>query len=185
MWLIHREQTENCKILHGRTGREFRLPELPRLSVDGYCPDTKNFTNFAVAFSSATLYALPRYSHSSRRRHSRTTIWTDNEPPRTDHTCRLPGAFTVGMWIWQRYIASASWIEGPQAGSAGASEHEMCPVRVSNRSPAPSLQCSGRRNNSVLLCYIIIPLYMQVCQIYVEHLVVHAGETCRDIDAMF
>jgi hypothetical protein len=41
MWLIHREQTVNCQILHERTSREFRLPELPRLSVDGYCPNTK------------------------------------------------------------------------------------------------------------------------------------------------
>jgi hypothetical protein len=41
MWLIYKEQTDNCKIMHGRNGREYRLPELPRLSVDGYCPETK------------------------------------------------------------------------------------------------------------------------------------------------
>jgi G:T-mismatch repair DNA endonuclease (very short patch repair protein) len=46
MWLIYKEQTDNCKILHGRNGREYRLPELPRLSVDGYCPESKNVYEF-------------------------------------------------------------------------------------------------------------------------------------------
>jgi hypothetical protein len=45
MWLIYKQQTDNCKILHGRNGREDRLPELPRLSVDGYCPETKKCMN--------------------------------------------------------------------------------------------------------------------------------------------
>jgi hypothetical protein len=41
MWLVYKEQTDGCKILHGRNGREYRLPELPNLSVDGFCPETK------------------------------------------------------------------------------------------------------------------------------------------------
>ena len=35
MWLVHRERTDRCKTSHGRNGRDFRLPELPSLSVDG------------------------------------------------------------------------------------------------------------------------------------------------------
>jgi hypothetical protein len=31
MWLMYKEQTDGCKILHGRNGREYRLPELPHL----------------------------------------------------------------------------------------------------------------------------------------------------------
>jgi hypothetical protein len=46
MWLIYRQQTENCKMLHGRNGREYRLPELPHLSVDGFCPETKKVYEF-------------------------------------------------------------------------------------------------------------------------------------------
>jgi len=34
------EETEGVKIMHCRNGREYRPPELCRLSVDGYCPDT-------------------------------------------------------------------------------------------------------------------------------------------------
>jgi hypothetical protein len=46
MWLIYRERVDNCKIQHGMNGREFRLPELPRLSVDGYCAETKRVYEF-------------------------------------------------------------------------------------------------------------------------------------------
>jgi hypothetical protein len=36
MWLVYKEQTDKCKIRHVRNGREYRLPELPNLSVDGF-----------------------------------------------------------------------------------------------------------------------------------------------------
>jgi hypothetical protein len=29
MWIVYKEQTDGCNILHGRNGREYRLPELP------------------------------------------------------------------------------------------------------------------------------------------------------------
>jgi hypothetical protein len=41
MWLIYKEQTDRFKLTHGRNGREYRLPEQPHLSVDGYCPEKK------------------------------------------------------------------------------------------------------------------------------------------------
>jgi hypothetical protein len=36
MWLVYREQTDGCRIRHGRNGREFRPPELPNFSLEGY-----------------------------------------------------------------------------------------------------------------------------------------------------
>jgi hypothetical protein len=41
MWVLHMEQVDNCTIQHARNGREFRLPELPRYSVDGYYAETR------------------------------------------------------------------------------------------------------------------------------------------------
>jgi G:T-mismatch repair DNA endonuclease (very short patch repair protein) len=46
MWLMYKEQRDGCKILHGRNGREYRLPELPHLSVDGFCPEMKKVYEF-------------------------------------------------------------------------------------------------------------------------------------------
>jgi G:T-mismatch repair DNA endonuclease (very short patch repair protein) len=41
MWQIYKQLTDKCKNLYGRNGREYILPELRRLSVDGYCPEKK------------------------------------------------------------------------------------------------------------------------------------------------
>ena len=47
MWLVYREKTDGCcKILHGRNGREYRLPELPHFSVDGFCQETRTVYEF-------------------------------------------------------------------------------------------------------------------------------------------
>jgi hypothetical protein len=42
MWLLHMQHEDNCTIQHARNGREYRLPELPRYSVDGYCAENQN-----------------------------------------------------------------------------------------------------------------------------------------------
>ena len=44
------EQTDGCTIMHARNGREFRLRELPRYSVDGYCAETKTVYEFLGCF---------------------------------------------------------------------------------------------------------------------------------------
>jgi G:T-mismatch repair DNA endonuclease (very short patch repair protein) len=46
MWLVYREQTDECRIRHGRNGREYRLPELPNFSVDGFCEETNTVYEF-------------------------------------------------------------------------------------------------------------------------------------------
>ena len=37
MWLLYREQTDGCTRLHARNGREYRPPEFPNRSVEGFC----------------------------------------------------------------------------------------------------------------------------------------------------
>ena len=48
MWLMYREQTDGCTIKHTRNGREYRIPELPRLSVEGFCAETRTIYEFFV-----------------------------------------------------------------------------------------------------------------------------------------
>ena len=50
MWLVHRERTDGCTISHGRNRRVYRLPELPNLSVDGYCHETRKVYKFYGCF---------------------------------------------------------------------------------------------------------------------------------------
>jgi hypothetical protein len=44
-WLLEKEQTDGCHILHARNGREYR-PELAQYSVDGYCAVTRTVYEF-------------------------------------------------------------------------------------------------------------------------------------------
>ena len=50
MWLVHRERTDGCRISHGRNGWEFRLPEVPFTSEDGYCHETRTVYEFHGCF---------------------------------------------------------------------------------------------------------------------------------------
>ena len=46
MWILRMEKMDDCKIMHARNGLEYRLPELPRFSVDGDCEETKTVYEF-------------------------------------------------------------------------------------------------------------------------------------------
>jgi len=53
-WLLHMEQTDGVKIVHCRSGREFKPPELPRISVYRYCPETNTIYEFFGCFGTGT-----------------------------------------------------------------------------------------------------------------------------------
>ena len=61
MWLLHMEEVDGYKIMHARNGREYRLPELPRFSVDGYCPETRTVYEFLGCFYHGCKYQPFRY----------------------------------------------------------------------------------------------------------------------------
>ena len=46
MWLVYREQLDGCRIMHGKNGREYKLPTFPRLNVDGFCRETNTVYEF-------------------------------------------------------------------------------------------------------------------------------------------
>ena len=50
MWILHLQEEGKCKILHARNGREYRLPELPQFSGDGYCSETRTVFEYMGCF---------------------------------------------------------------------------------------------------------------------------------------
>ena len=50
-WLVYREQLDGCRIMHGRNGREYSLPAVPALSVDGFCAETNTVYEFCDCYS--------------------------------------------------------------------------------------------------------------------------------------
>ena len=59
MWLLHIEEMDGCKIMHARNGREYRLPELPRFSIDGYCAETRTVYEIFGCFSQVQMPTVP------------------------------------------------------------------------------------------------------------------------------
>ena len=49
--MVYRELIDGCRIMHGRNGREYRLPKLPNVSVDGFCAQTQTVYEFLGCFS--------------------------------------------------------------------------------------------------------------------------------------
>ena len=54
MWLLHMEEACGVQIMHDCNGLEYRPPELPRFSVDAYCPQTKTIYEFFGCFGTGT-----------------------------------------------------------------------------------------------------------------------------------
>ena len=50
MLLLHIEEVDDCKIMYATNGREYRLPELHRFSVDGYCAETRTVYEYLGYF---------------------------------------------------------------------------------------------------------------------------------------
>jgi len=46
MSLLHIEKTAGVKLMHCRNGRDYRLPEEPSISGDGYCHETRTAYEF-------------------------------------------------------------------------------------------------------------------------------------------
>jgi len=46
MWLLRIDLGDGVKIMRGRNGREYKVPELPHFSVYFYCTETRAIMNF-------------------------------------------------------------------------------------------------------------------------------------------
>jgi G:T-mismatch repair DNA endonuclease (very short patch repair protein) len=49
-WLLNEERKEGKRYLHGRNGKECRLPELPNIHVDGLCEETRAVYEFSGCY---------------------------------------------------------------------------------------------------------------------------------------
>ena len=59
MCLVYIEQLDGCRIMHGRNGREYRLPALRHLSVVGFCKETNTVYEFCGCYCHAHMSTVP------------------------------------------------------------------------------------------------------------------------------
>jgi hypothetical protein len=134
MWLVYREKTDGCNILHGGNDRVYRLPDVPNLSVHGFCVETGTFGCFL-------------YGHTCLhfRDVSKTSVETLAE--RYDHTMqRLEKITRAGYQVivqWEcdfdSHIVETTRTAHSPGSRPRSSEFERRPLRRKVRSDATSL----------------------------------------------
>ena len=95
IWLLHMEQTDGCRIMHARNGREYRPPELPNYSVDGYCPETKIIYKFLGCFYHGHT-CQPFRDVKTMGGDTVRTVRTHNGANRTDNASGIPSQNSMG-----------------------------------------------------------------------------------------
>ena len=180
MWLLHMEETDGVKILLGRNGRENRLSEMPRFSVDGYCPETRTVYEF---------FGCHFHGHTCQPFCDVTTLICDTLGERCERTMLCHEQITRAG-----YLVKVQWeCEFEDAGRPELLAHpivQQIPLRTRDalyrgRTWAMHLHHKARENEAIQ--YLdVISLYPYICKYFkfpVGHRVIHVGDACKDIEA--
>ena len=173
MWLLHMEETDGVKIMHCRNGREYRLPELPHFSVDGYCPETRTVYEFFGCFY---------HSHTCQPFHDVTTLRGDTPAERYEQTMsRLEQITRAG------YLVKVQW--ECEFQDAGRPIVQQSPLRTRDaayrgRTEAMRLHYKARENETIQ--YVdgmsLYPYIRKYFMFPVGHPNIHVGDACKDIE---
>jgi hypothetical protein len=102
MWLLYKEKADGFKILQARNGREYRLPELPHLSADGFCPETRKVLQFCGFFC---------HGHTCLPFHDVTTMFANTLAERHEQTlARIKQITRAGVQVERS--GNASFMKG-------------------------------------------------------------------------
>ena len=131
MWLVYREKTDGRKILHGRNGRECRQPELPNLSVDGFCPETRTVYEFFGCYF---------HGHTCQAFRDVTTMVGDTLADRYERTmARIEQIARAGYQVevqWECEFDEGILIRQPEfktyPSTTQSSKHSRCLIWRSN-----------------------------------------------------
>jgi len=183
MWLLHLEQTDGCRIMHARNGREYRLPELPKYSVDGYCPETKVVYEF---------FGCYYHGHTCQPFRDIKTMSGDTLVERYERTMsRLEQITRAG------YQVKVKWeCEFDNAGIVNQ-KLELLTYPIVEQSPLHTRDAlygvELRPCDYIIKCrkmrlqYIdVMSLYPYICKYFkfpIGHPVIHVGEACKDKEA--
>jgi len=118
MWLVYGEKPDGCKILHRRNGGEYRLPELSRLSVDGFCQEIGKVYEFFSCYVQG---------HTCLPFHDVTTTCRDTLAKRYEHTmARLEQITTAGYQVevmWEREFDAGILAHHPELKTHPVVQH--------------------------------------------------------------
>ena len=185
MRILHMEQTYGCTITHARNGREFRLPELPRYSVDGYCAKNKTVHEFLGCFY---------HGCKCKPLCDQKTLEDDTLAERYKRTMSrieqiTAAGYTVKV-IWECEFHAAKIVEQkPELLKHPIVRNSHIHTRdalYGGRTEALHLHYKNAENEDTIQYFYVMSLYPYICKYFkfpIGHPVVHVGDTCKDIRA--
>jgi G:T-mismatch repair DNA endonuclease (very short patch repair protein) len=184
MWLIYKEKEDACKILHARNGREFRLPQLPNLRVDGYC----HVTNTVYEFLGCLWHG-----HTCLPFRDVPTMGGETLAERYENTMvRLERIRRAGYQVkiqWECDFDKDILPRHPNLKTHKLVEQSPLNTRdalYGGRTEAMLLHYKVKEGETIEYCDIM-SLYPYICKYSkfpVAHPTVHAGDDCKDTEAM-
>ena len=180
MWLLHMEQADGCQIQHARNGREYRPPELPHYSVDGYCAETRTVYEF-----------LGCYYHGCTCQPFRDvkTISEETLAERYEQTLsRIEQIKRAGYQVkiqWECKFDEAGIVEQkPELLVHPIVKH--APLITRDRTEAMRLHYKIREGEESVQYCDVMSLYPCICKYFklpIEHPIIHVGNACTDKEA--
>jgi len=184
MWLVYREETDGCRIMHGRNGLEYRLPELSHLSADGFCAENRMVYEFCGCYWTG---------HACLSFRDVGTMAGDTLTESFEQTmARLGQIMRVGHHVevqWECEFENEILVRQPELKMHPVIEHEPLKTRdalYGGRTEAMRIYYKIREGESIQYCDIV-SLYPYICKYFkfpVEHLVLHVGDAHQDKEAM-
>jgi len=183
MWLLHMEQTDEVRIMHTRNGREYRLPQLPHLSVDCYCPETNTVYEFFGCFF---------HGHTCQKFRDVRTMSGDTLAERYERTMyrlkQITRAEYQVEFLWECEFNESGLVKQkpelvihPIVQQSQLYTHHAL---YGGRTEATRLHYKARENETIQ--YVdVISLYPYICKYFnfpVGHPVIHVVDACRDKD---
>jgi G:T-mismatch repair DNA endonuclease (very short patch repair protein) len=175
MWLVNRAQTDGCKILFGGNGREYRLPDVPNLSSDGFCVETGTVYEFLGCFWNG---------HKCLHFRDVTMSSVETLAERYKQTMqRLEKITRVGYQVivqWKCDFERDILSKQPELHTHPEFDREPLNTRdalYGGRNEAMRLYYKGREGETIQYCDIMA-LYPYICKYFkfpVGHPVIHVG----------
>ena len=178
MWLVYRERTDGCTILHARNDREFRPQEFPILSVNGFCPETKTVYEFLGCFY---------HGDTCQPFRDVNTLRGDTLAERYEKTmARLQQLTSDGNTVevvWDYQFDMDLLSHNPELKQHPIVE---CDALYGGRTESMVLHYKIDEGETIQY-YNVMSLYHYVCKYFkfpLGHAKIHVGDACRDKQVM-
>ena len=186
MWLLHMEQIDGVKFVHGHKSRKYKVPELSLFILDVYCPETRKIYEF---------FGCHSHGHTCQPIHDVITMNGDTLAERYERTMSSLEHITRAGYL----VKFQRECEFDDAGIVKQKTEQLAhPIVLQSalrsrdtlyggRTEAICLHYKGRENETIKY-FDVMSLYPYECMYMkfpVVHPIVHEGDECMDIEAWY